>query len=83
MPANITEGYYGTRIFLTRKGVVIDKFETSIKVKKVGLERFFFHLARDNPILYALLSIAITICAGWGAAVIFTLINDKYSNLFS
>ena len=36
MPADLTEGDYSTRIFLTRGGEVISTYETVIGVRKVG-----------------------------------------------
>lgn len=73
LPANLTEGDYTTRIFLTRSGAVVDAYETSIGVRKVGLERWVFTLAHDQPLVYGLLSLAIAIAAGWGASVVFRL----------
>jgi len=37
MPADLTEGDYLTRIFLTRGGKVVSEYETTIGVRKVGL----------------------------------------------
>lgn len=71
LPANLTEGPYKARIFLTRDGNVIDEYETTIDVRKVGLERFLFKLAHEQPLYYGLLSLAIAIAAGWGASSIF------------
>jgi uncharacterized protein (TIGR02186 family) len=71
LPANLTEGDYVTRIFLTRGGQVLDSHETVIFVEKVGLERFLFNLAHERPLIYGLLSIAIAIAAGWGASALF------------
>ncbi|MFP4305067.1 TIGR02186 family protein [Rhodosalinus sp.] len=68
MPANLTEGTYDTRVFLTRDGEVVGRFETFIGVRKVGLERFLFTLSREQPLAYGLLSLAIAIAAGWGAS---------------
>ena len=48
LPANLTEGDYKTRFFLTRNGRVVDSFETSIDVSKVGLERFLFNLSVNS-----------------------------------
>jgi len=76
MPANLTEGDYATRIFLTRSGKVISKYETSIDVRKVGLERWLFNLSRKQPLVYGLLSLAIAIAAGWGASAAFRLIRS-------
>jgi uncharacterized protein (TIGR02186 family) len=76
LPANLTEGNYTVRFFLTRDGQVIDRRETTIFVRKVGLERFLFALAHEQPLLYGLLSIAIAIGAGWGASAVFRYIRS-------
>ncbi|MFP7674231.1 TIGR02186 family protein [Marivita sp. S0852] len=76
MPANLTEGDYATRIFLTRGGKVISKYETSIDVSKVGLERWLFNLSRQQPLIYGLLSLTIAIAAGWGASAAFRLLRS-------
>ena len=75
LPANLTEGSYKTRIFLTRSGNVVSKFETVIEVRKVGLERFLYNLSRQQPLVYALLSLAIAITAGWLASAAFRLLQ--------
>jgi uncharacterized protein (TIGR02186 family) len=75
LPAALTEGEYDTRIFLTRGGEVISKYETSIYVRKVGMERWLFALSRENAFLYGLMSLAIAIAAGWGASAIFTVLR--------
>lgn len=71
LPANLTEGTYRTRIFLTRDKQVIDEFETAIDVRKVGLERWIYNLAHERPLIYGLLSLAIAIAAGWSASAVF------------
>ncbi|MDG0990519.1 MAG: TIGR02186 family protein [Yoonia sp.] len=73
LPANLTEGFYVARIFLTRDGNVVDEYVTTIPVKKVGLERWLYNLAHENAFLYGLMSLAIAIAAGWGASAVFTL----------
>lgn len=71
LPANLHEGDYRARFFLTRDGVVVDQHVTDIAVQKVGLERFLFRLSRDNPLIYGLMSLAIAIFAGWLASAAF------------
>lgn len=71
LPANLIEGNYATRIFLTRDGKVVDSYETEIAVQKVGLERWLFNLSHDMPLAYGLLSLAIAILAGWAASAAF------------
>jgi len=77
MPANLTEGAYDTRIFLTRDGKVVSHYETTIDVRKVGLERFLFSLSREKPMIYGFMSLFIAIAAGWSASFAFTLLRNS------
>lgn len=71
LPANLIEGRYDARIYLARDGRVIDDYETTIIVRKVGLERWLFNLAHNQPLLYGLLTISLAIVLGWVASVAF------------
>jgi len=75
LPANLTEGNYRVRIFLLRDGRVVDNQERIINVRKAGLERFLFRLAKDQPLIYGLLSLVLAVVAGWGASAAFRLIR--------
>lgn len=75
LPANLIEGDYTTRIYLTRDGTVVNAYATVIGVQKVGLERWLYRLAHDHALLYGLLSLAIAISAGWAASAIFRYIR--------
>ncbi|MEP5091072.1 MAG: TIGR02186 family protein, partial [Paracoccaceae bacterium] len=75
MPANLTEGAYAIRVLLTRDGSVVSDYETTIDVRKVGLERWLFSLSREQPLVYGLMSLAIAIAAGWGASAVFRLVR--------
>jgi len=75
LPANLVEGDYEARIFLTRDGKIVDEYVTEIPVKKVGLERWLYNLARNNAVLYGLMSLAIAIAAGWSASAVFSLLR--------
>ncbi|WP_342068883.1 TIGR02186 family protein [Yoonia algicola] len=72
LPANLTEGEYTAEIYLTRGGQIVDLYTTTIPVKKVGLERWLYNLAHENPFLYGLMSLSIAIAAGWGASAVFS-----------
>ncbi|MEL7099898.1 MAG: TIGR02186 family protein [Pseudomonadota bacterium] len=76
LPAALTEGAYSTRIFLTREGAVVSRYETVIDVRKVGLERWLYALSREQPLIYGLMSLAIAIAAGWGASAAFSLLRQ-------
>ena len=73
LPANLTEGLYKARIFLTRNGQVVDVHNTDIRVRKMGLERWLYELAKNQPPVYGLLSLVIAIAAGWLASAVFRL----------
>ena len=75
LPANLTEGDYTARFFITRGGNVLDVHETSIDVRKVGMEQFLFNLSRQQPLIYGLMSLAIAIFAGWAASAVFRYIR--------
>ena len=77
MPANLVEGAYSIRIFLTRDGRVVSSYDTSIDVEKVGMERWLFTLSRENALLYGLMSLAIAIAAGWGASAAFNMLRNS------
>ena len=77
LPADLTEGDYTARIFLTRGGTVVSSLETSLDVRKVGLEKFLFDLSRQQPMIYGIMSLAIAIIAGWGASAAFHLLRRQ------
>lgn len=76
LPANLTEGIYRTRIFLTRDGAVVDVLVKDIGVRKVGLERWLFRLSQREPLIYGLLSVAMAVLAGWGASAAFRYLRS-------
>ena len=76
LPANLTEGDYVARIFLTRGGEVVDVYQQTIPVRKVGLERVIYRLAHDRPLVYGLLSLIIAVGAGWLASAAFRYVRS-------
>ena len=75
LPANLTEGDYTARIFLTHVGRVVAAESAVLAVRKVGLERFLFTLAHDYPAVYGVASLVIAALAGWGASAAFRLLR--------
>ena len=71
LPANLTEGDYRVRMYITRGGMVIDAQDQVIAVQKQGLERFVNRLSKSQPLIYGLLSLAMAVAAGWGASTAF------------
>jgi uncharacterized protein (TIGR02186 family) len=77
LPAQLTEGDYDTRIFLTRGGKVVSAYSTKIGVYKVGLEEFLYSMAHEQPFLYAIMSLIIAVLAGWGASTFFRMVRAQ------
>lgn len=75
LPANLIEGEYKTRIFLLRDKKLVASDETLIDVRKVGLERWLFDLAQNQPMIYGALALVIATFAGWAASAAFRLIR--------
>ena len=71
LPANLVEGPYKVRIFLTRGGAVTDMQESQIDVQKAGVERTLYRLAMEQPLIYGVLSLLMAMLAGWGAQELF------------
>lgn len=71
LPANLIEGDYRVRIFLTRGGAVVDMQDSQITVSKEGVERFLFRMAQDQPLLYGLIALLMAVVAGGGASELF------------
>ncbi|MEM9145042.1 MAG: TIGR02186 family protein [Pseudomonadota bacterium] len=73
LPAQLVEGDYRARIFLLRDGQVLDVVEEGIAVRKVGLERWIYTMAKEQSALYGILSILVALAAGWLASAFFRL----------
>ncbi|MBI1171508.1 hypothetical protein GC209_08915 [bacterium] len=71
LPANLVEGTYKVRIFLTRGGMVVDQQDSQIEVRKEGIERTLYRLAMDQPLEYGILSLALALLAGLAASELF------------
>lgn len=75
LPANLTEGNYMVRMFITRGGRVIDSMERVIGVRKTGLERTLYVMAHEQSLLYGVISLALAAVAGWAASAGFRLLR--------
>jgi uncharacterized protein (TIGR02186 family) len=76
LPANLIEGTYRARIFLTRDGRVVDAQVAEIEVQKTGIERWLYRLSQEQPLIYGILAILIAIAAGWAASAAFRYIRS-------
>ncbi len=75
LPANLTEGDYRVRMYITRGGIVVDTQDQVILVQKQGIERFVHRLSKSQPLIYGLMSLLLAVAAGWGASTAFRLMR--------
>jgi uncharacterized protein (TIGR02186 family) len=75
LPANLIEGDYRVRMFITRGGKVVDSMERIIGVRKTGLERYLYVMAHEQPFLYGIISLALAAFAGWAASAGFRVLR--------
>lgn len=75
LPAQLVEGDYKTRIFLTRNGRVVSHLQTNINVRKVGLERILYSMSREQPAVYGIMAILVAAVAGWLAQAGFAMLR--------
>lgn len=71
LPANLVEGDYRARVFLTRNRKVLDVFTDTIEVRRAGFGRFIYRSAQEHPALYGIVSIVVALIAGWLASAFF------------
>lgn len=71
LPANLVEGEYTATVYVTRDGVIVDKQERKTNVQKVGLGRWIYALAHEQPLIYGILAVLLATFTGWIAAVAF------------
>lgn len=67
LPANILPGDYTVDVALLDGGEVVDRYRTRLEVRQAGVEGWLADLARDRPLAYGLLAVAVAMAAGWGA----------------
>lgn len=65
IPANVPTGDYVVRGVLIRKGEIVARSETPLKVEQVGFSADVFKFAHNRSLLYAIICVFIAVLAGW------------------
>lgn len=71
LPANTPVGDYGVSVYLYRDGELLGEDAATLSVNKVGLERRIYELAHAQPVGYGVICVALSLFAGWIAALAF------------
>lgn len=70
-PAIVPTGPYSVHVFLFDRGKLVARNESTLVVRKVGLEESVFTFAHQQSTLYGVAAIVIAVVAGWLAGVVF------------
>ncbi len=71
LPANLNEGDYETKMYLVQNKKIINYSTDIIKVRKIGLEKWLYKTAHNQPLFYGLFSIFLALFFGWSASTLF------------
>ncbi len=65
LPPEVPIGTYDVDIKLFADGALIARTETAFEIVKVGFEQFVADAARDNGLLYGLVTALMALVTGW------------------
>ena len=71
LPAEVPIGTYEVEIKLFANGALVTKTETAFEIVKVGFEQFVATTARQNGLIYGLVTAAMALMTGWIASLVF------------
>lgn len=74
LPSSVPTGIYTAETFAISKGRVVASASSNVEVRKLGFERVIADHARNSPISYGLLTVAVSIFMGWAAGRLFALV---------
>ena len=71
LPAEVPIGTYDVEIKLFAEGALVTRTETTFEIVKVGFEQFVATTARQNGLVYGLVTAFMALMTGWMASIVF------------
>ena len=71
LPAEVPIGTYGVEIKLFSGGALVTKTDTAFEIVKVGFEQFVATSARQDGLIYGLVTACMALMTGWIASIVF------------
>lgn len=65
LPSNLPTGTYSAETFAVLKGRVVASAMSQVEVRKIGAEAAIAHFADADPLVYGLLTVALSVGMGW------------------
>ncbi|GAB4544601.1 MAG: hypothetical protein Fur0020_13880 [Thermodesulfovibrionia bacterium] len=70
-PYQASPGEYTVTVYAVKDKKVIETAEAKVRVEQVGIVKALAKMAKENGVLYGIISIAVAIIAGFGVGMIF------------
>lgn len=70
LPADVPVGNYRAEAYLFRNGQIVSAYSDVLFVDKSGVERWLYEKAQDEPLLYGIAVVLLSLGAGWVATVL-------------
>jgi len=71
LPAEVPIGTYGVEIKLFSDGALVTRTETAFEIVKVGFEQFVATTARQDGLVYGMVTAFMALMTGWMASIVF------------
>jgi uncharacterized protein (TIGR02186 family) len=71
LPGQVPIGTYEIEIKLFANGALVTKADTAFEIVKVGFEQFVASSARQDGLVYGLVTAALALMTGWMASIVF------------
>lgn len=71
LPADAPPGSYLAHTYLFKNGQIVADKSEGFSVRKIGFERFLGQAARQQPLLYGIVCVALALFTGWLGGVVF------------
>src|ERR1700681_3490827 len=71
LPGEVPIGTYDVEIKLFAEGALVTKTDTAFEIVKVGFEQFVANTARQNGLIYGLVTACMALMTGWIASIVF------------
>ncbi len=71
LPADVPTGNYAFDIKLFADGAMVARTNSALEVTKAGIEQYVADAARDNGLLYGIVTMLMALFTGWVASVVF------------
>lgn len=71
LPASVPVGIYRIDAIMLNEGNVVGAYSWPLEVDKFGIERWLFDLAHDEPAIYGVWMVLISIFFGWASSMFF------------